>query len=65
MPISSPVLTFLPCSFLGTIISGFFFTKIHLYLPHYFKTEAAFPMNNKQVCVHGLRHWTYQAMETI
>lgn len=27
----------------GTIIAGFIFTNIHLYLPQYFKTEAAFP----------------------
>jgi nicotinamide mononucleotide transporter len=27
----------------GTIIAGFTFTNIHLYLPQYFKTEAAFP----------------------
>lgn len=36
---------------LGTLISGFFFTNIHLYLPHYFKTEAAFPFADSFVMV--------------
>nr|WP_299204010.1 nicotinamide riboside transporter PnuC [uncultured Brumimicrobium sp.] len=36
---------------LGTLISGFFFTNIHLYWPHYFKTEAAFPFGDSFVMV--------------
>jgi nicotinamide mononucleotide transporter len=36
---------------LGTIILGFFFTNIHLYLPHYFQTEAAFPFADSFVMV--------------
>lgn len=36
---------------LGTLISGFFFTNIHLYLPNYFKTEAAFPFADSFVTV--------------
>jgi nicotinamide mononucleotide transporter len=36
---------------LGTIISGFFFTNIHVYLPNYFKTEAAFPFADSFVMV--------------
>lgn len=35
----------------GTLISGFFFANIHLYLPHYFKTEAAFPFADSFVMV--------------
>lgn len=36
---------------IGTIIAGFLFTKIHLYLPQYFKTEAAFPFVDSFVMV--------------
>lgn len=36
---------------LGTLISGFLFTNIHLYLPQYFKTEAAFPFVDSFVMV--------------
>ena len=36
---------------LGTLISGFFFTNIHLYLPHFFKTEATFPFIDSFVMV--------------
>jgi nicotinamide mononucleotide transporter len=35
----------------GTLISGFFFINIHFYLPHYFKTEAAFPFTDSFVMV--------------
>lgn len=35
----------------GTIIVGFLFSNIHLYLPHYFKTEAAFPFADSFVMV--------------
>lgn len=35
----------------GTIIAGFLFANIHLYLPHYFKTEAAFPFADSFVMV--------------
>lgn len=35
----------------GTIIAGFLFANIHLYLPQYFKTEAAFPYADSFVMV--------------
>lgn len=35
----------------GTIIAGFLFANIHLYLPQYFKTEAAFPYVDSFVMV--------------
>ncbi len=35
----------------GSIISGFLFSNIHLYLPQYFKTEAAFPYVDSFVMV--------------
>ncbi|TAM94658.1 MAG: nicotinamide riboside transporter PnuC [Chitinophagaceae bacterium] len=35
----------------GTIIAGFLFANIHLYLPHYFKTKAAFPFADSFVMV--------------
>lgn len=35
----------------GTIFSGFLFANIHLYLPQYFKTEAAFPFADSFVMV--------------
>lgn len=35
----------------GSIIAGFLFTNIHLYLPKYFKTEAAFPFADSFVMV--------------
>jgi nicotinamide mononucleotide transporter len=36
---------------LGTLISSYFFTNIHLYLPYYFKTEATFPFTDSFVMV--------------
>jgi nicotinamide mononucleotide transporter len=36
---------------LGTLISGILFTNIHLYLPQYFKTEAAYPYADSFVMV--------------
>jgi len=36
---------------MGTIIAGFLFANIHLYFPHYFKTEAAFPFADSFVMV--------------
>ncbi len=36
---------------LGTIIAGFLFSNIHLYLPYYFKTEAAYPLADSFVMV--------------
>ena len=33
----------LACILIGTALSGFLFSNIHLYLPDYFKTEASFP----------------------
>lgn len=35
----------------GTILAGFFFANIHLYLPQYFKTEASFPFADSFVMV--------------
>lgn len=35
----------------GTIIAGFLFKNIHLYLPQYFKTAAAFPFADSFVMV--------------
>jgi len=35
----------------GTILAGFFIANIHLYLPNYFKTEAAFPYADSFVMV--------------
>lgn len=36
---------------IGTLLSGLLFSNIHLYLPHYFKTEAAFPYIDSFVMV--------------
>jgi nicotinamide mononucleotide transporter len=36
---------------IGTIIAGFLFSNIHLYLPQYFKTAAAFPFVDSFVMV--------------
>lgn len=36
---------------MGTIIAGFLFANIHLYLPQYFKTEASFPFADSFVMV--------------
>lgn len=36
---------------LGTIIAGYLFANIHLYLPIYFKTEASFPFVDSFVMV--------------
>jgi len=35
----------------GTLIAGFLFSNIHLYLPYYFKTKAAFPFADSFVMV--------------
>jgi nicotinamide mononucleotide transporter len=35
----------------GTLISGFLFTNIHLYLPAYFKIKAAYPFTDSFVMV--------------
>ena len=35
----------------GIIISGFLFANIHLYLPHYFKTKAAYPFADSFIMV--------------
>ena len=34
---------------IGTLAAGFLFSNIHLYLPRYFKTEAAFPYTDSFV----------------
>ncbi|SDC33804.1 nicotinamide riboside transporter PnuC [Williamwhitmania taraxaci] len=36
---------------LGTLLSGIFFTNIHLYLPTYFKIQAAYPFTDSFVMV--------------
>ena len=36
---------------LGTLVSGFLFNKIHLYLPEYFKIQAAYPFIDSFVMV--------------
>lgn len=36
---------------IGTIVTGFFFANIHLYLPQYFKTEASFPFTDSFVMI--------------
>jgi nicotinamide mononucleotide transporter len=36
---------------IGTLISGFLFTNIHLYLPTYFKIQAAYPFTDSFVMV--------------
>lgn len=36
---------------IGTIVAGFFFANIHLYLPQYFKTEASFPFADSFVMI--------------
>jgi len=38
----------------GTLISGFLFTNIHLYLPEYFKIQAAFPFTDSFVMVSSI-----------
>lgn len=37
--------------FFGTLVSGYFFSRIHLYLPQYFKIEAAFPYIDSLVLI--------------
>lgn len=39
---------------IGTLISGFFFTNIHLYLPAYFKIQAAYPFIDSFVMVSSI-----------
>ena len=36
---------------IGTLISGYLFSRIHLYLPRYFKIEAAFPYVDSLVLI--------------
>jgi nicotinamide mononucleotide transporter len=38
----------------GTLISGFLFTNIHLYLPTYFKIQAAYPFADSFVMVSSI-----------
>ena len=38
----------------GTLISGFLFTNIHLYLPTYFKIQAAYPFTDSFVMVSSI-----------
>lgn len=37
--------------FFGTLVSGYFFSRIHLYLSQYFKIEAAFPYIDSLVLI--------------
>ncbi|HSD13965.1 MAG TPA: nicotinamide riboside transporter PnuC [Flavobacterium sp.] len=37
--------------FIGTIVAGFLFANIHMYLPQYFKTQASFPYVDSFVMV--------------
>ena len=39
---------------IGTIISGILFSNIHLYLPRYFKIQAAFPLTDSFVMVSSI-----------
>ena len=39
---------------IGTLISGFLFTNVHLYLPAYFKIQAAFPFTDSFVMVSSI-----------
>lgn len=39
---------------IGTVISGFLFTNIHLYLPAYFKIQAAYPFTDSFVMVSSI-----------
>ncbi len=39
---------------IGTLISGFLFTNIHLYLPTYFKIQAAYPYTDSFVMVSSI-----------
>ena len=39
---------------IGTLISGFLFTNIHLYLPAYFKIQAAYPFIDSFVMVSSI-----------
>lgn len=39
---------------IGTLISGFLFTNIHLYLPVYFKIQAAYPFTDSFVLVSSI-----------
>lgn len=39
---------------IGTLISGFIFTNIHLYLPAYFKIQAAYPFTDSFVMVSSI-----------
>jgi nicotinamide mononucleotide transporter len=39
---------------IGTLISGFLLSNIHLYLPAYFKTEAAYPLIDSFVMVSSI-----------
>ena len=39
---------------IGTLISGFLFTNIHLYLPTYFKIQAAYPFTDSFVMVSSI-----------
>jgi nicotinamide mononucleotide transporter len=36
---------------IGTFFSGFLFTNLHLYLPHYFKVQATYPFTDSFVMV--------------
>lgn len=39
---------------IGTLISGFLFSKIHLYLPAYFKVKASYPFTDSLVLVSSI-----------
>ncbi len=39
---------------IGTLISGFLFTNIHLYLPAYFKIQASYPFTDSFVMVSSI-----------
>ncbi len=39
---------------IGTLISGFLFTNIHLYLPAYFKIQAAYPFTDSFVMISSI-----------
>lgn len=39
---------------IGTLISGYFFSNIHLYLPAYFRIQASYPFADSFVLVSGI-----------
>lgn len=51
---SKAKITFMVFVFLGTLISGYLLSKIHVYLPMFFEKEAAFPFVDSFVMVSSI-----------